>query len=190
MKKVYICSPYRAESREESERNIEYARELTRKVLEAGLAPITPHLYIAQCLGEEKPGEREMGMAAGLELLKCCDFLMVGIRYGISRGMGAEIKAADAAGLDVVNADKLHYKLKDEKIQDSVQEINEKVQEMEEKQFVDYAREHACDFCKGNAFHTCASFSCDVPLKKAYEYAKKHRDVTLKADSFLLRPIP
>lgn len=172
MKKAYICSPYRAKSKEELERNMAYARALTRKALEAGLAPVTPHLYIAQCLDEEKPGEREMGLKAGLELLKGCDFLMAGIRYGISEGMGKEIAAAEAAGLDVVNADKLHYKLKDEKLRDSVQEMED------ERRLLEYARYHACGFCQGKAFHTCTSFSCTEPYRKAYEYAKEHRDST------------
>ncbi|EOS27639.1 hypothetical protein C806_00086 [Lachnospiraceae bacterium 3-1] len=120
MKKAYICSPYRAESEKEMKRNLEYARELTRKALEDGMAPVTPHLYMTQCLNEEDPWEREIGLKAGLELLKGCDFLMVGIRYGISEGMNKEIVAAEVVGLDVVNADKLHYKLKDEKLRGSV----------------------------------------------------------------------
>lgn len=150
-------------------RNLEYARELTRKALEVGMAPVTPHLYMTQCLNEEDPWEREIGMRAGLELLKSCDLLLMGMRYGISKGMMKEIAAAKEAGMDVVNADKLHYKLK-----------NEKVQEMEEKWFVNYAREHTCDFCKGKVFHTCTSFSCDEPFQKAYEYAKNHRDRILQ----------
>lgn len=46
MRKVYICSPYRAKDGAELDRNIDYAQQLTRQALEAGLAPITPHLYI------------------------------------------------------------------------------------------------------------------------------------------------
>lgn len=45
MRKVYICSPYRAKDGAELDRNIDYAQQLTRQALEAGLAPITPHLY-------------------------------------------------------------------------------------------------------------------------------------------------
>ena len=46
MRKVYICSPYRAKDGAELDRNIDYAQQLTRQALEAGLAPITPHLYM------------------------------------------------------------------------------------------------------------------------------------------------
>ena len=111
MKRVYICSPYRAKDSAELDRHIEYAQELTRQALDAGLAPITPHLYMTQCLNETNPEERDAGMAAGLALLKICDFVIAGVRYGISEGMRAEIAAADAAGIEVVNTDKLRYKI-------------------------------------------------------------------------------
>lgn len=109
MRKVYICSPYRAKDGAELDRNIDYAQMLTRQAIEAGLAPITPHLYMTQCLNEDKPEERAAGMAAGLALLESCDFIIAGIKYGISEGMSEEIKRADGLGLDVVNADKLRY---------------------------------------------------------------------------------
>ena len=157
MRKVYICSPYRAADSAQMDRNISYARELTRQALEAGLAPITPHLYMTQCLNEDKPKERAAGMAAGLELLKSCDFVIVGVRHGVSEGMSAEIAAADAAGIEVVNADKLGCKME----QDS------------EKQAKEYARLYACDFCMGSKMHTCTRYSCQQPYQKAYEYAKK-----------------
>ena len=96
MMKVYVCSPYRAKDGAELDRNIEYAQALTRRALKAGLAPITPHLYITQCLDEKKPQERAQGLAAGMELLKGCDFMIVGDKYGISEGMYREIETAKA----------------------------------------------------------------------------------------------
>ena len=48
MKKVYICSPYRAKTSAELDRNIDYAQALTRSAIMAGLVPITPHLYMTQ----------------------------------------------------------------------------------------------------------------------------------------------
>lgn len=77
MRKVYICSPYRAKDGAELDRNIDYAQQLTRQALEAGLAPITPHLYMTQCMDDKKPEERARGMAAGLALLKGSLFLYV-----------------------------------------------------------------------------------------------------------------
>lgn len=158
MRKVYICSPYRAKNSAQLDRNIDYAQALTKRALEAGLAPITPHLYMTQCLNEDKPEERAAGMAAGLTLLKSCDFVIVGVKYGISEGMSAEIAAADAAGIEVVNADKLRYKL-----------------EHDRKAWLEeYAKLHACEFCRGRRLHTCTSYRCQQPYREAYKYAEKH----------------
>ena len=110
MLRAYICSPYRARTEAEFDRNIDYAQELTRRALMAGVAPITPHLYLTQCLNDKKREERAVGMAAGMQLLKGCDFVIAGIKHGISEGMRWEIALANERGIDVVNADELaHY---------------------------------------------------------------------------------
>lgn len=115
MRKAYICSPYRAKDSAELDRHIDYAQALTRLALEAGVAPITPHLYMTQCLDESKEQERAQGMAAGLALLKSCDFVIVGIKYGISEGMSREIQTAELLGIEVVNADKLRHYMKEKR---------------------------------------------------------------------------
>ena len=158
MRKVYRCSPYRAADSAQLDRNIDYAQALTKQAIEAGLAPITPHLYMTQCLNEDKPEERAAGMAAGLTLLKGCDFVIVGVKYGISEGMSAEIAAADAAGIEVVNADKLRYKLEHDR----------------RAWLEEYAKLHACEFCRGSRLHTCTSYRCQQPYREAYKYAEKH----------------
>ena len=157
MRKVYICSPYRAADSAQPDRNIDYAQALTKRALEAGLAPVTPHLYMTQCLNEDKPEERAAGMAAGLTLLKSCDFVIVGVKYGISEGMSAEIAEADAAGIEVVNADKLRYKLEHDR----------------RAWLEEYAKLHACEFCRGSRLHTCTSYRCQQPYREAYKYAEK-----------------
>ena len=158
MRKVYICSPYRAKDGAQLDRNIDYAQALTKQAIEAGLAPITPHLYMTQCLNEDKPEERAAGMAAGLTLLKSCDFVIVGVKYGISEGMSAEIAEADAAGIEVVNADKLRYKLEHDR----------------RAWLEEYAKLHACEFCRGSRLHTCTSYRCQQPYREAYKYAEEH----------------
>ena len=158
MRKVYICSPYRAADSAQLDRNIDYAQALTKQAIEAGLAPITTHLYMTQCLNEDKPEERAAGMAAGLTLLKSCDFVIVGVKYGISEGMSAEIAEADAAGIEVVNADKLRYKLEHDR----------------RAWLEEYAKLHACEFCRGSRLHTCTSYRCQQPYREAYKYAEKH----------------
>ena len=70
---------------------------------------------------------------------------------------GIDMGSKDAAGIEVVNADKLGCKME----QDS------------EKQAKEYARLYACDFCMGGKMHTCTRYSCQQPYQEAYEYAKK-----------------
>jgi chloramphenicol 3-O-phosphotransferase len=107
--KAYICSPFRAEKAAILDRNIEYAQAITRYAIKKGYAPITPHLYMTQCLDERNEQEREAGLAAGLELLEVCDIVIVGILYGISEGMLRELRRAAELGIDVevATADKL-----------------------------------------------------------------------------------
>lgn len=164
MRKVYICSPYRAKESAELDRNIDYAQLLTKQALLAGLAPITPHLYMTQCLSEDKSEERAAGLAAGLELLKGCDFVMAGVKHGISEGMSREIHTAEALGIEVVNADKLRYYMNDKKRQTEAKAWN-------------YAKACACHFCKGSRLHTCTGYDCREPYNKAFEYAMKHSNL-------------
>ena len=99
MKLVYICSPYRATDAETLQRNIKYAKTLTRAALLRGECPVTAHLYMTQCLDESIEGERKIGLAAGTEILRRCDLVIVGMKYGISEGMAAEIRRAEENGI-------------------------------------------------------------------------------------------
>ena len=99
MKLIYICSPYRAENDAALQRNIDYARELTRNALLQGDVPVATHLYMTQCLDESIEGERRIGLAAGTEILRRCDAVVVGMKYGISEGMAAEIQCAKNDGI-------------------------------------------------------------------------------------------
>ena len=162
MKKVYICSPYRATDSAQLDRNIEYAQELTKQTIEAGLAPITPHLYMAQCLNEDKPEERAAGLAACMALLRICDFVLVGDKNGISEGMNKEIREAGRLGIKTVKADKMQYSLK---CKESALQVAA----------WDYAKINVCNFCKGNKLHSCTGFDCRKPYQRAYEYAIKQR---------------
>lgn len=100
---AYICSPFKAETETELDNHIEYAQHLTRLALEAGLAPITPHLYITQVTDENQPIERQQGLAAGAELLKKCDVVITGNKYGISEGMAAELMIARDEEILILN---------------------------------------------------------------------------------------
>ena len=98
MRTVYICSPYSGDTK----RNKQYARELTAHAIQLGYAPITPHLYITECLDDNEPSQRDLGLNAGLALLSVCDIIIVGIKYGISVGMEREIFRARRAGLEEI----------------------------------------------------------------------------------------
>lgn len=158
MRKVYICSPYRAKDGAELDRNIDYAQQLTRQALEAGLAPITPHLYMTQCMDDKKPEEQARGMAAGLTLLKSCDFVIAGVKYGITEGMDREIHTANMLGIAVIDANQIKRHL----------EYEEK---RKERAASDYAKLHSCEFCRGSKLYSCTGYDCREPYRRAYEYA-------------------
>ena len=100
-KVIYICSPYRAKDKTEADRNVEYAKELTRKVLLERNVPVTPHLYMTQCLDDSDEQERRIGLDAGQQILGKCDEILVGCRHGISEGMRAEIIIAASKGIKI-----------------------------------------------------------------------------------------
>ena len=97
MKKIYICSRLAGDY----EANIEAAREYSRYVMkECGALPIAPHLLFPQFLDDTDPTERELGLAAGLELLEFCDELWY-FGDSVSQGMVREICAAKEMGIPV-----------------------------------------------------------------------------------------
>ena len=165
MKKVYICSPYRAKDGAELDRNIDYAQQLTRQALEAGLAPITPHLYMTQCMDDKKPEERARGMAAGLTLLKGCDFVIAGVKYGITEGMDREIHTANTLGIAVINVSQIKAYMRYE-------------ERRQERAASDYAKLHKCKHCYERRLWSlmgyenyCTASACTAAYKRAYECA-------------------
>lgn len=101
MNTYYVCSRYRGTNKQMLE-HIEYAKELTRKVLLNGGSAITPHLYIANCLDDSDHKERNLGLSSAIALLQKCDAVIVGQRFGISEGMAEEIKEAEKRGIPVI----------------------------------------------------------------------------------------
>ena len=70
MKKVYLCAPLSVDVTA----NLEKIRQYCRYALLCGTAPVVPHFY-AECLDDNDPKDREIGLAAGLSLLWFCDEL-------------------------------------------------------------------------------------------------------------------
>lgn len=94
-KLVYIASPYRGDKK----RNIRKASKYTRAAFDAGMVPITPHLFYSSILDDSNPEQRTAGMAAGTAILLRCDELWV---FGEpSEGMKAEIATAKQANIPV-----------------------------------------------------------------------------------------
>ena len=70
MKRVYVCAPLGGNIEE----NLKKVKTYTAYALRCGTAPVVPHFY-AECLDDNDPKDREIGLAAGLSLLWFCDEL-------------------------------------------------------------------------------------------------------------------
>lgn len=95
MKKVYICSAYA--SRGFKEANLMMAKTYCRIALQNGFLPIAPHVMYGELLDDNDPSERELALAAGLELLEACDEIW--IHGPVTGGMIGEVKRAEELGI-------------------------------------------------------------------------------------------
>lgn len=86
MKRVYVCAPLGGNIEE----NLKKVKKYTAYALRCGTAPVVPHFY-AECLDDNDPKNRELGLAAGMSLLWLCDEVWV---FGdtVADGMIAELK--------------------------------------------------------------------------------------------------
>lgn len=86
MKRVYVCAPLGGNIEE----NLKKVKIYTAYALRCGTAPVVPHFY-AECLDDNDPKNRELGLAAGMSLLWLCDEVWV---FGdtVTDGMRAELK--------------------------------------------------------------------------------------------------
>ncbi|HEY3495501.1 MAG TPA: hypothetical protein VGK73_12480 [Polyangiaceae bacterium] len=92
MKRVYIASPFRGASKEETRQNIVYARLCLLDSLERGEAPYASHLLYTQVWSEHR---RTDGLSAGDAWRESAEFVALYFDLGISGGMKrAEMKAA------------------------------------------------------------------------------------------------
>ncbi len=103
MHRVILESPFAADTAQELQANIEYARKCVRDSLSRGEAPIASHLLYTQegILDDTIPQEREWGINAGLAWKAVADASVVYTDRGISKGMEYGIAAAKKAGLTV-----------------------------------------------------------------------------------------
>ena len=90
MDKIYICSPYRGDVKE----NVRHARQYCFCSMLDGM-PIAPHLYSTQFLHDACESVRDRGISWGLQLLAECKEIRV-FADEVSDGMVAEIQEAKA----------------------------------------------------------------------------------------------
>jgi len=96
--KVIIESPYCGKIN----RNVKYANICLRDSLMRGEYPIASHLMYTKALDDRKPKERELGIKAGLFWGLEADKTIVYTDYGISKGMGIGIEAANKADREII----------------------------------------------------------------------------------------
>jgi DNA polymerase-3 subunit epsilon len=93
-RRVYVCHPFS----DDVEGNIEAVRDISRQLLDEGVFPVAPHLYLPQLLDESTERERALGVC--LEMLDTCDEVRA---FGgrVTAGMKRELEHAMARGLPV-----------------------------------------------------------------------------------------
>ena len=108
MKLIYVASPYKGDIK----KNIEYAKEACRYVLNQGNAFFCPHLLYPQVLDDNHPEERRLGINIGKEFLAKCDELWA---FGghISHGMFEEIEFARKIGIPVKRIIQLDFEIEE-----------------------------------------------------------------------------
>ena len=83
MKRVILETPYAGGVEE----NVKYARECMKDCLMRGESPMASHLLFTQCLDDNVPNERMLGINAGFVWRKVADYTVVYTDLGISKGM-------------------------------------------------------------------------------------------------------
>jgi hypothetical protein len=99
MRRVILESPFAGDV----ERNVRYARACAQDCLRRGEAPFASHLLYTQrgILNDDRPEDRELGMAAGLIWGRVAEATVVYTDLGITPGMAWGIVHARANGRPV-----------------------------------------------------------------------------------------
>lgn len=111
MKLIYVASPYKGDI----EKNIEYAKQACRYVLNQGNAFFCPHLLYPQILDDNNPEERRLGINIGKEFLTKCDELWA-FEGHISHGMFEEIEFAGKMGIPIKRIIQLDFEIEEQEL--------------------------------------------------------------------------
>lgn len=101
MKRVILESPYAGDV----EGNMRYLDKCMLDCLMRGEAPFASHRMYTSCLDDNVPGDRALGIEAGLEWARFCSTTVVYMDRGLSSGMRQGIRHALKHGRD------LHFRL-------------------------------------------------------------------------------
>lgn len=95
---IYVATPFAPEPDDPSPTaNVEFARSICKRIIDAGGCPYAPHLLFPQFLDDTKPLERELAIKNGLTMLTICTeawFVLPAWRSEHSRGMRGELRKA------------------------------------------------------------------------------------------------
>lgn len=100
---VVLESPYKANTEEELQGNLEYARACMRDCFMRGEYPFASHLLYTQegVLDDNNQEERKLGIEAGLAWVKIADATVVYTDLGVTEGMGKGVERAESEGRPV-----------------------------------------------------------------------------------------
>jgi hypothetical protein len=101
MRKVILESAFAASPTGSVEEHVRYAKDCLQDCLLRGEAPLASHLLYPGVLDDDVPGERALGIAAGLAWLPVADAMVVYVDYGVSPGMRAAMGEAELADVPV-----------------------------------------------------------------------------------------
>lgn len=87
MRRVIIESPFGADTPEQLERNLIYAKACGLDSLRRGEAPFASHLFYPQILFDSEPEERELGITAGYAWTEVAQDVIFYTDLGWSNGM-------------------------------------------------------------------------------------------------------
>ena len=96
MDKIFICSPYRGDTK----KNLENAYRYCHLAAACGYIPIAPHTIFPNFMNDNDEEERLRGIRMGLELMKDCTSMWV-FGNDVTEGMSLEIRKAMELGLPI-----------------------------------------------------------------------------------------
>ena len=95
MKRVILESPFAGDIN----RNVTYARRCMLDSLQRGEAPFASHLLYTQCLDDDNPEQRGMGITAGYVWGMCAELVVFYLDHGSSGGVDAARKRYESLGI-------------------------------------------------------------------------------------------